>query len=153
MKYSFFDMWHDQQSKPEDLPKHYETSQDCRNPNHNKEEGWFKDEKDPYFNFTFSDEEESYDDFDFDKALQTAKLVINYNSNPAIDAVLSGVPIMTHESSRCWPVANKIGYTDNIKKPDRQQRANALLYQEWTEAELILDERFSRIRLKHSEFM
>jgi len=66
MKYSFFDLWGNQQSKPEDLPKHYETSQDCRNPNHNKEEGWFKDEKDPYFNFTFSDEEESYDDFDFD---------------------------------------------------------------------------------------
>jgi DnaJ-class molecular chaperone len=65
MKYSFFDMWHDQQSKPEDLPKHYETAHDYINHNHNKEEGWFKDEKDPYFNFTFTDEEEE-EEYQFD---------------------------------------------------------------------------------------
>ena len=95
----------------------------------------------------------TYDDFDFDKALQTAKLVINYNSNPAIEAVLSGVPIMTHESSRCWPVANKIGYTENIKKPDRQQWANDLCYQEWTESEIRSGEPFQRIRTKLEELV
>jgi len=67
--------------------------------------------------------------------------------------VLSGVPIMTHESSRCWPVANKIGHTETIKKPDRQQWANDLCYQEWTESELSLGEPFRRIRPKLEELV
>lgn len=95
----------------------------------------------------------TYDDFDFDKALQTAKLVINYNSNPAIEAVLAGVPIMTHPSSRCWPVAQPIQYTDVIQKPDRQQWANDLCYQEWTESEIRLGEPFRRIRPKLEELV
>jgi hypothetical protein len=95
----------------------------------------------------------TYDDFDFEKVLENAKLVINYNSNPAIEAVLAGVPIMTHESSRCWPVANPIGYTEQYVKPERQQWANDLCYTEWTEQEMATGEPFKRIRSKLEEIV
>ena len=85
--------------------------------------------------------------------LKDARLVINYNSNPAIEAVLKGIPVMTHESSRCWPVANPIGWTDKIRTPDRQQWANDLCYQEWTESEIRLGEPFRRIRSKLEELV
>ena len=90
----------------------------------------------------------TYDDFDFENVLEDAKLVINYNSNPAIEAVLAGVPIMTHESSRCWPVANPIEYTEQYAKPERQQWANDLCYTEWTEQEILTGLPFKRIRQK-----
>ena len=92
--------------------------------------------------------QDTYDDFDFEKVLEDAKLVINYNSNPAIEAVLAGVPIMTHESSRCWPVANPIEYTEQYAKPERQQWANDLCYTEWTEQEILTGLPFKRIRQK-----
>ena len=95
----------------------------------------------------------TYDDFDFDKVLENAKLVINYNSNPAIEAVLAGVPVMTHESSRCWPVANPIGYVEHYAKPERQQWANDLCYTEWTEQEMATGEPFARIRSKLEEIV
>tara|TARA_Y100001936_G_C16041143_1_gene651634 strand:+ start:891 stop:1802 length:912 start_codon:yes stop_codon:yes gene_type:complete len=95
----------------------------------------------------------TYDDFDFDKVLENAKLVINYNSNPAIEAVLAGVPIMTHESSRCWPVASPIEYAEQYATPERQQWANDLCYTEWTEQELASGEPFKRIRPKLEELV
>ena len=90
----------------------------------------------------------TYDDFDFEKVLEDAKLVINYNSNPAIEAVLAGVPVMTHESSRCWPVANPIEYMETYATPERQQWANDLCYTEWTEQEILTGLPFKRIRQK-----
>ena len=95
----------------------------------------------------------TYDDFNFPDLLDQARLIINYNSNPAIEAVLKGIPVMTHESSRCWPVANPIGYTETIRTPDRQQWANDLCYQEWTESEIRLGEPFRRIRPKLEELV
>jgi hypothetical protein len=90
----------------------------------------------------------TYDDFDFEKVLEDAKLVINYNSNPAIEAVLAGVPVMTHESSRCWPVANPIEYMETYATPERQQWVNDLCYTEWTEQEILTGLPFKRIRQK-----
>ena len=55
---------------------------------------------------------------------------------------------MTHTSSRCWPVANPIGYVEEYKKPDRQQCANDLCYTEWTEDEIKTGLPFKRIRQK-----
>jgi hypothetical protein len=49
-------------------------------------------------------------------------------------------------------VAQAIKYTDVIQKPDRQQWANDLCYQEWTESEIRLGEPFRRIRPKLEEF-
>ena len=95
----------------------------------------------------------TYDDFNFPDLLKDARLVINYNSNPAIEAVLKGIPVMTHESSRCRPVANPIGWTKEIRTPDRQQWANDLCYQEWTESEIRLGEPFRRIRSKLEELV
>ncbi len=95
----------------------------------------------------------TYDDFNFPDLLDQARLIINYNSNPAIEAVLKGIPVMTHESSRCWPVANPIGYTETIRTPNRQQWANDLCYQEWTESEIRLGEPFRRIRPKLEELV
>ena len=92
--------------------------------------------------------QDTYDDFDFEKVLEDAKLVINYNSNPAIEAVLAGVPIMTHKSSRCWPVANPIEYMENYATAERQQWANDLCYTEWTEQEILTGLPFKRIRQK-----
>ena len=50
-------------------------------------------------------------------------------------------------------MAQPIQYTDVIQKPDRQQWANDLCYQEWTESEIRLGEPFRRIRPKLEELV
>ncbi len=74
----------------------------------------------------------SGDIVDFDKRLATAYCVINYNSNPAIEAIMSGVPVLVHESSLCYKVGNPLDADLSVLKHyDRQHWLNKLSYCEW----------------------
>ena len=75
---------------------------------------------------------EGYDEVDFAHALQNAYAVVNYNSNPAIESVLAGVPVYVDKSSLCWPVGNDIGSNINVPAtPDRTQWLEQISYTEW----------------------
>lgn len=72
------------------------------------------------------------DEVDFKQIIQNAHCVINYNSNPAIESVLEGVPVYVDESSLCWPVGNSIGGDiNNPVMPDRTTWLNEISYCEW----------------------
>ena len=74
----------------------------------------------------------STDEVDFTSALANAHAVVNYNSNPAIESVLAGVPVYVDESSLCWPVGNAIGSDiENPVKPDRTEWCKQISYTEW----------------------
>ena len=72
------------------------------------------------------------DEVDFTSALARAHAVVNYNSNPAIESVLAGVPVYVNQSSLCWPVGNAIGSDiNNPAKPDRTEWLKKISYTEW----------------------
>ena len=74
----------------------------------------------------------TYDDTDLAQRLETAWAVVNYSSNPAIQAVLAGVPVFVSEASLCFDVGNlNMADIANPKMPDRQKWANQLSYTEW----------------------
>jgi len=73
----------------------------------------------------------SYDDFDFDYASSWA--VVNWSSNPAVQAVRGGIPVFTGPSSLAWPVSNPtLDTIENPLKPDRTQWLNDLAHTEYT---------------------
>lgn len=72
------------------------------------------------------------DEVDFASLLNNAHAVVNYNSNPAIEAVLQGVPVYVDESSLCRPVGNLIGSDiENPAKPNRTEWLKQISYCEW----------------------
>jgi hypothetical protein len=72
------------------------------------------------------------DNVNFDERLQEAYCVINYNSNPGIEAVMAGIPVMVHDSSLCYEVGNPLdGDINVLQMPDRQHWLNRLSYCEW----------------------
>jgi hypothetical protein len=77
------------------------------------------------------------DFYDFDQELSNAHCVVNWSSNPAIEAALAGVPVFTGPDSLAYAVANNSFDTiETPIKPDRQQWANDLAYTEWTVDEI-----------------
>ena len=77
------------------------------------------------------------DFYDFDSELLTAHCVVNWSSNPAIEAVLAGVPVFTGPDSLAHAVANHSFDTIEMPiKPNRQQWANDLAYTEWAVDEI-----------------
>jgi hypothetical protein len=77
----------------------------------------------------------TYDNFDF--KYQHAWAVVNWSSNPAVEAVRNGIPVFVGPSSLAWPVGNHS--LDNIEKPlmpDRTQWLNDLAHTEWTIREI-----------------
>lgn len=77
----------------------------------------------------------TYDDYDF--RYDHAWAVINWSSNPAIEAVKSGIPVFTGPSSLAWDVANQTLESINSPlKPDRQQWLNDLAHTEFTVQEI-----------------
>ena len=74
----------------------------------------------------------STDEVDFTSALTRAHAVVNYNSNPAIESVMAGVPVYVDQSSLCWPVGNAIGGdVEHPAKPDRTEWLKQISYTEW----------------------
>jgi len=77
------------------------------------------------------------DFYDFGAELSNAHCVVNWSSNPAIEAVLVGVPVFTGPDSLAHAVANhSFDTVETLVKPDRQQWANDLAYTEWTVDEI-----------------
>jgi len=77
----------------------------------------------------------TYDDFNL--SFQDCFAVINWSSNPGIQAAISGIPVFTGPSSLAWPVANKeLSQIGNPVKPDRQQWLNDYAWTEYTIPEI-----------------
>lgn len=65
-----------------------------------------------------------------DEALAGAALVITYNSNSAVDAVLAGKPTITADKgSMAWPVTGH--YINDIVTPAREPWAHELAWRQW----------------------
>ena len=71
---------------------------------------------------------DSYDDFDIDYNFHC---VINFNSGPAVQAAIQGVPIICDRSSLAYPVSDQIENIENITLPDREQWFLELCHTEW----------------------
>ena len=75
--------------------------------------------------------ENSYDDFNL--SFKDCHAVVNWSSNPGIQAVIAGVPVFTGPSSLAYPVANKeLSTIANPLKPDRTQWLNDYAWTEYT---------------------
>lgn len=77
----------------------------------------------------------TYDDFDLD--FEDVYAVVNWSSNPATQAVMSGIPVYTGPSSLAWDVSMKsLTNINNPDLPDRTQWLNNLAYTEWSVPEI-----------------
>ena len=77
----------------------------------------------------------TYDDFNL--SFKDCYAVINWSSNPGIQAIISGIPAFTGPSSLAWPVANTgLETIANPKKPERQQWLNDYAWTEYTIEEI-----------------
>jgi hypothetical protein len=79
----------------------------------------------------------TYDGFDYDRCLQDAWAVINWNSGPGIQAILSGVPAFVGANSLAAPVANlDLSQIEHPAMPDRESWLEHMAHTEWTIPEL-----------------
>jgi hypothetical protein len=77
----------------------------------------------------------TYDDYNF--KYDHAWAVVNWSSNPAVEAVRNGIPVFVGPSSLAWDVGNRSLDTINSpSKPDRQQWLNDLAWTEFTVQEI-----------------
>lgn len=80
---------------------------------------------------------DTYDCYDFSSALDRAWAVVNWNSNPGVEATIRGVPAFVGPTSLASPVANlDLASIENPRLTDRQQWLNDLAYTEWTVDEI-----------------
>jgi hypothetical protein len=79
----------------------------------------------------------TYDDTDFKATLSRTWAVVNHSSNPAMEAVIQGVPVFVSESSLCHDVGNiKVSDINSPAMPNRHTWAHKLAYTEWFEDEI-----------------
>lgn len=77
----------------------------------------------------------SYDDFDL--GYDNAWAVVNWSSNPGVEAVRAGIPAFVGPSSLAWPVAShNLADIENPNMPVREQWLNDLAYSEYTVNEI-----------------
>jgi len=88
----------------------------------------------------------TYDDFDFDRALSNAWAVVNWNSGPGSQSVMAGIPAFVGASSLAAPVANlDWSQIENPSRPDRSEWLINLSHTEWTCAELATGQPIARL--------
>lgn len=94
----------------------------------------------------------TYDDTDFKATLERTWAVVNHSSNPAMEAVINGIPVFVSEDSLCHDVGN-IGFADinTPAMPNRQNWANMLSYTEWFKDEIQKGLPWSRIKKRLEE--
>jgi len=79
----------------------------------------------------------TYDNFDYDRCLKTAWAVINHNSGPGSQAILSGVPAFVDSTSLAAPVGNlDLSTINNPKRPDRSLWLEQIAHTEWYPEEI-----------------
>ena len=79
----------------------------------------------------------SYDDFDFDRVLESAHCVVNWNSGPGSQALIAGVPAFVGPSSLASPIANwNFSQIENPSKSERSVWLEQLAHTEWTVEEI-----------------
>lgn len=79
----------------------------------------------------------TYDSFNFEEKLSSAWAVLNWNSNPATQAAINGIPVFVGASSLAAPVGNlDWANVENPNTPDREQWANDIAYTEWSVEEI-----------------
>ena len=79
----------------------------------------------------------SYDDFDFDRVLESAHCVLNWNSGPGPQAVMAGVPAFVGPDSLASTIANwDLSQIENPPRPDRTAWLEQLAHTEWTVEEI-----------------
>ena len=69
------------------------------------------------------------------RVLENAAIVITYNSNAAVDAVINGIPALSLDpGSMAWDVTgHEVG---DVLYPEREKWAHALAWKQWTIAEI-----------------
>jgi hypothetical protein len=88
----------------------------------------------------------TYDDFDFSRALSNAWAVINWNSGPGSQAIMSGIPAFVGATSLAAPVANlDWSQIETPVRPDRSEWLINLAHTEWTCAELATGQPIARL--------
>lgn len=75
----------------------------------------------------------SYDDFDIS---YNYHCVINHNSGPAVQAAITGTPVICDTSSLAYPVSEKWENLENPQLADRDQWLLKLCHSEWTVEEI-----------------
>jgi len=94
----------------------------------------------------------TYDDTDFKKTLERTWAVVNHSSNPAMEAVIKGVPVFVSESSLCHDVGNlNLSDINTPAMPNRLTWANKLAYTEWFEDEIEQGLPWARIQARLKE--
>lgn len=77
----------------------------------------------------------TYDDFNL--SFKDVFALVNWSSNPGIQAAINGIPVFTGPSSLAWPIANQqLSQITKPKKPDRQQWLNDYAWTEFTISEI-----------------
>ena len=88
----------------------------------------------------------TYDGFDYDRCLQDAWAVVNWNSGPGSQAILNGVPAFVGASSLAAPVGNlDLAAIENPVRPDRTEWLEQLAHTEWTIPEIETGEPLARL--------
>ena len=88
----------------------------------------------------------SYDDFDFDRVLESAHCVVNWNSGPGPQAVIHGVPAFVGPSSLASPIANwNLSQIENPPRSERSVWLEQLAHTEWTVEEIKTGVPFTRL--------
>ena len=94
----------------------------------------------------------TYDDTDLTERLKSAWALVSHSSNPAITAVMHGIPVYVSESSLSYDVGNNsYKNINNPKMPERQQWANKLAYTEWWPDEIEQGIPWTRIKKRLEE--
>ena len=94
----------------------------------------------------------TYDDTDFKATLERTWAVVNHSSNPAMEAVMKGIPVFVSESSLCHDVGNiKLADINTPAMPNRLTWANKLAYTEWFEDEIEQGLPWGRIKQRLEE--
>ena len=94
----------------------------------------------------------TYDDTDFKATLNRTWAVVNHSSNPAMEAVIQGIPVFVSESSLCHDVGNiKLADINTPAMPRRQSWAEKLAYTEWFEDEIEKGLPWARIKTRLEE--
>jgi len=94
----------------------------------------------------------TYDDTDFKATLERTWAVVNHSSNPAMEAVIKGIPVFVSESSLCHDVGSiSLADINTPAMPNRLTWANQLAYTEWFADEIEQGLPWARIKNRLQE--